>query len=196
MRTMRFASTCAVAVVVTTIAVAAAQTRPTFAGRWTTDPDPALAAAPGAAGGARGAAPGARGGAGRSGDMGSGWGSTLTLTQDATRLTVTYAFFGRGDMQPPLAFVYAIDGSETKNTVMMGRGMQVETSSTAWDGDALVITTMHPFPDPATGKPGTYEVRRRLSLESPSSLVVETARSGVAGGPPSTVRTVDRKIAG
>jgi hypothetical protein len=196
MRTMRLASTCAWVVVATTIAVTADQTKPTFAGRWTTDPEPAPAATPGTApaGAARGAAPGARGGAGRSGDMGSGWGSTLTVTQDAMRLTVSYAFFGRGDMQPPLAFVYAIDGSETKNTVMMGRGMQVETSRTAWDGDALVITTTHALPDPATGKPATYEVKRRLSLESPASLVVETTRSGVAGGPPSTVRTVYRKI--
>jgi hypothetical protein len=127
--------------------------------------------------------------------MGSGWGSTLTLTQDAARLTVAYAFFGRGDMQPPLEFAYALDGSESKNTVMMGRGIQVESSKTAWDGEALVITTVHAFPDPATGKPGTYEVKRRLSLESPTSLVVETTRGGVAGGPPSSVRTVYRRIA-
>ncbi len=96
--------------------------------------------------------------------MGSGWGSTITVTQDAARLTVEYAFFGRGDMQPPLKFVYALDGSETKNSVMMGRGMQVQTSRTAWDGAKLKITTLHTLADPATGKPMTAEVVQTLSL--------------------------------
>jgi arylsulfatase len=127
-------------------------------------------------------------------DMGSGWGSTITLTQDASRLTVEYAFFGRGDMQPPLRFAYALDGSETKNSVMMGRGVQVQSSRAVWQGDALVITTTQAFDDPLTGKSGTTEVKRTLMLESPASLVVETKRSGVLGGPPSTSRTVYKKV--
>jgi hypothetical protein len=169
---------------------AAAQSRPDFSGRWTTDPDPARAAQPGArgAGGQRGA------GAGGGGDMGSGWGSTITIAQDAGRLTVEYAFFARGDMQPPLRFTYALDGSETRNTVMMGQGLQVQTSKTAWDAGALVITTIHTFADPASGKPIPVEVKQRLSLESPASLVVETIRAGVLGGSSSTTRTVYRKI--
>lgn len=36
--------------------------------------------------------------------MGSGWGSTITLAQTARVLTVEYAFFTRGDMQPPVKF--------------------------------------------------------------------------------------------
>jgi hypothetical protein len=40
-------------------------------------------------------------------------------------------------MQPALTFVYALDGSETKNSVMMGRGIQMQPSKTAWDGDKL-----------------------------------------------------------
>jgi hypothetical protein len=173
-------------------ATASAQTRSDFSGRWTSDPDPAAmptagagrAAAPAAAAGQRG---------GRSGDMGSGWGSTITIAQDASKLTVEYAFFGRGDMQPPLKFVYALDGSETRNSVMMGRGIQQTTSRTAWQGDKLVITTIHGFTDPDSGKPSALEVTQTLSLESPTSLVVETTRSGVMGGPPSTTRTVYRK---
>src|SRR5262245_61225922 len=82
-----------------------AQTRPDFSGRWTSDADPvAPAAAPAAGTPQRGAPPPGRG---RSGDMGSGWGSTITITQNATRLTVEYMFFARGDMQPPLRFMYA-----------------------------------------------------------------------------------------
>jgi hypothetical protein len=165
------------------LTVAAVQTD--FAGRWTTDPDPA---APAPAGPGQG-----RGGPAR-GDMGSGWGPTITIAQDTGRLTVEYAFFARGDMQPPLRFAYALDGSATKNTVMMGHGMQTQVSTAKWDGARLVIRTGHSFIDAATGKPATTEVTQTLSLESPSSLVVETTRAGVNGGPPSTTRTTYRKL--
>jgi hypothetical protein len=158
-----------------------AQAKTDFSGRWTSDPDPAATPARGTAGAGRG-------------DMGSGWGSPITVTQDGARLTVEYAFFGRGDMQPPLKFVYALDGSETKNSVMMGRGMQVQTSRTAWDGAKLKITTLHMLADPATGKPMTAEVVQMLSLESPTSLVVETTRSGILGGQATTTKTVFRKL--
>ena len=187
----------AAAVLVFALAVSAsAQTRPDFSGRWTTDPDPAAVPAGGGSAAAPGAAGqrGAGGGRGRSGDMGSGWGSPITVTQDAARLTVEYVFFARGDMQPPLRFAYALDGSETKNSVMMGRGIQAQVSKTAWDGTRLVITTIHTFASPDTGKPLSSEVKQVLSLESPTALVVETTRAGVLGGPPSTVRTVYRKL--
>lgn len=191
----------AAAVVLVGIGISlSAQTKPDFAGRWTTDPDPALAAAAGAAAGATGARGGAGPpraggpGRGRGGDMGSGWGSTITIAQDAGKLTVEYAFFTRGDMQPPLKFTYALDGSESRNTVMMGQGMQLQRSKAAWEGDTLVITTVHTFTDPASGKPTTADVTQKLSLESPTSLVVETTRAGVLGGPPSSTRTVYRKV--
>jgi hypothetical protein len=176
--------------------------RPDFSGRWTTDPDPAAveqqAGQPGAARGAagqRGRGAGRGGGRGGArGDMGSGWGPTIAIAQDASRLTVEYAFFARGDMQPPLRFTYALDGSESRNTVMMGNGMQVQTSRAAWEGATLVITTWHTFTNPETGKPEKADVKHVLSLESPSSLVVEVTRSGVLGGPASTTRTVYRKL--
>ena len=165
----------------------AAQAKPDFSGRWTSAPDPA-------AGAQRGAAPprgGGQPGGGR-GDIGSGWGPTITIAQDNARLSVEFAFFTRGDMQPPTKFVYALDGSESKNSVMMGRGIQVQTSKTKWDGDNLVITTSYTFTDPETGKPASSDVTRTLSLEN-GSLVVTTATSGVPGGPGSTARTVYRK---
>ena len=150
------------------------QEKPNFAGRWTAEVAPA----------GRGA---------RSGDMGSGWGSTITVTQEAATLTVEYAFFARGDMQAPLKFTYSLAGAETRNSVMMGRGIQMETSKTQWDGSRLVITTTSAFPSPEDGKPLTSEVKRTLSLESPASLVVETTRSGVLGGAPTTARVVYKK---
>jgi len=161
--------------------VAPMQAKTDFSGRWSSEPDPAAAPARGTPGGGRG-------------DMGSGWGSPITITQDGAKLTVEYAFFGRGDMQPPLKFLYALDGSETKNSVMMGRGMQVQTSRTAWDGAKLKITTLHTLADPSTGKPMTAEVTQTLSLESPTSLVVETTRAGVLGAAPVTTKTVYRKL--
>jgi hypothetical protein len=125
--------------------------------------------------------------------MGSGWGPTITIAQEANRLTVEYPFFARGDLQPPLKFVYALDGSEARNSVMMGRGIQVQTSKTAWDGDKLIITTVHTFANPANDQPMTIEVKQSLVLESPTVLIVETTRGGVFGGPPSTTRTAYRK---
>src|SRR5262245_44151350 len=99
---------------------ATAQMIPDFSGRWTSEveaPTPATRT---------GGQPAAQGsgqrGRGRGGDMGSGWGTNITVVQDANRLTVEYAFFARSDMQPPLKFTYALDGSETNNSVMMGRG--------------------------------------------------------------------------
>ena len=93
-----------------------------------------------------------------------------------------------------MKFVYALDGSETRNTVMMGRGIEVQMSRATWDGHALAITTTHALTDPVSGKPLTVDVKRRLTLESPTSLVVEVTRDGVLGGKPSTTRTTYRKV--
>ena len=152
-----------------------AQAKVDFSGRWTAD-------AP--------AAPG-RGGGGR-GDMGSGWGSPITITQDAAKLTVEYVYFARGDMQPPLRFTYALDGSETTNTVMMGRGIQTQRSRVAWQGEKLVITTIHALADPGTGKPTSTTVTQTLSVEA-GSLVLETTRAGALGGQPGTTKTTYKK---
>ena len=157
---------------------AQAQGKPDFSGRWTSDLDPAAVAAaaadqPAGAAGQRGRGAGPAGGRGGRGDMGSGWGSTIAIAQDAARLTVEYVFFSRGDMQPPMRFVYALDGSETNNTVMMGNGMQAQASRTSWDGDKLVITTRTPSRIPKRKSPRRRKCatcsrsnrRRRWSLK-------------------------------
>ncbi|HET7619555.1 MAG TPA: hypothetical protein VFK20_13695 [Vicinamibacterales bacterium] len=155
-----------------------------FSGNWTLEP-PAIALTP--------AVPGTPAGAAAPGDMGSGWGSTITITQDATRLTVAYPFFSRYELQPPLTFTYALDGSETRNAVMMGRGEQVELSRARWDGQALIIVTTYRVDDRAVGKPFVAELTRKLRLESPTTLIVEATRAGVLGGPSSTTRSIYRK---
>lgn len=153
-----------------------AQQRPDFAGEWTIAAEPR--------GGQRGPGPAAPA------EFGSGWGRTITVEQDAGTLTVFWPFYTRGDLQPPLRFVYALDGSPTTNAVLMGRGAQEQVSRATWRGDTLVITTVHTFPDPATGRPATTEVTRALSLASPTSLVVETTVAGPPGGPATRSRVV------
>ena len=158
-----------------TAVLLSAQPPADFSGRWTLEA-PAIASTP--------AVPG---------DMGSGWGSTITIVQDASRLSVEYQIFSRYDIQPPLRFIYPLDGSEGRNTVMMGRGEQVESSRAQWNGQTLVIITTFHVADRGAGQPFTAELTRKLSLESPATLVVEVTRSGVLGGSPSTTRSVYRK---
>jgi hypothetical protein len=155
-----------------------------FSGRWTLDA-PAIASTP--------AVPGRPAAAAAPGDMGSGWGATITITQDATRLSVEYPVFSRYDLQPPLTFTYPLDGSVGRNTVMMGRGEQIESSRSQWNGQTLVIKTTFDIADRGAGKPFTAELTRKLWLESPTALVVEVTRAGVLGGPASTTRSVYRK---
>ena len=161
----------------------AIQAPPDFSGQWMAEPAPAATTPP---------APGTPAPPAR-GDMGSGWGSLLSITQDARQLVVEQALFSRYDLQPALRFVYAFDGSESRNAVMTGHSTQVRLSRAAWDGQALRITTMYPGVDPASGKAFMTEVTHTLSLESPTTLVVEVTRSGVLGGQTTTTRTVYRK---
>jgi hypothetical protein len=156
---------------------------PDFSGRWTAGPPPVLPSAREAsAAPPSDAAPGA--------DFGSGWGRTIILTRTADALTIEWPHFSTYDMQPPLRFVYALDGSETVNTVMIGRGAQAERSRAEWSGNSLVITTMYPFSDSVTGRTIDEQVRRTLTLDSPTSLSVETVRAGIAGGPSSRATVV------
>jgi hypothetical protein len=75
----------------------------------------------------------------------------------------------------------------------MGRGDQVETSTAQWSGQTLIITTTYRIDDRHAGKPLTTQLTRKLSLESPATLIVEVTRPGVLGGPASTTRSIYRK---
>ena len=159
--------------------MATAQTPPDFSGRWTALSEPPA--------GGRGTATGA-------GTMGSGWGGEITITQDASTLTVERAQFSQYDMQPPMRFTYKLDGSESRNTINMGRGPQELASKAARQDASLVITTTFPFRHPESGRAETIEVRQVLSLDVSGALVITTTRSGVAGGPPSTSTTTYKRI--
>ena len=190
MRTLRAFAAVTVTLTVTatvtaTVAVTVtAQSPVDFSGRWTLDA-PAPASTP--------AVPGTPAAAAAPGDMGSGWGSPITIAQDARQLTVEYQVFSRYDLQPPLKFTFPLDGSEGRTLIMMGRGEQVESSRARWDGQALIIVTTFRVDDRAAGPPFTIELTRKLSLESPSTLIVDVTRAGALGGPASTTRSVYRK---
>ena len=156
-----------------------AQAPPDFSGRWTVEAAPAKPGAPAAA---------ARG------DMGSGWAPTIDISQDAKALVVEWVVFSRYDLQPQPKFVYALDGSEARNTIMMGRGLQMQSSRARWDGQSLTIATVHPFIDPRSRKPATIDITQKISLESPTTLVVEVTRGSALGGGPSTTRTIYTRV--
>ena len=166
------------------LAVLEGQAPADFSGRWTLDA-PAATGTP--------AVPGTPAAAGAPGDMGSGWGTPMTIAQNGTTLTIEYQPFSRYDIQPPLKFTFPLDGSEGKNVVNLGRGDQVETSRARWDGQALVIVTTFHVADRAAGKPFTMELTRKMTLESPSTLVVEATRAGVLGGAETKTRAVYKK---
>jgi hypothetical protein len=127
-------------------------------------------------------------------DLGSGWGDVITVTQNGSRLQVEYALFAKTDMQPPLRLVYDLEGRETENKVMMGRGVQTQTSHARLVDGRLSITTSHELA--YQGRPVKSDVQQVLSLESPTTLIVEVTRAGVLGGPPTSSRSVYRKVAG
>lgn len=127
-------------------------------------------------------------------DIGSGWGDVITVTQEGPRLQVEYALFAPGDRQPPLRFVYDLEGRETHNDFMMGRGVQMQTSRAKLIGGSLEIMTSHELI--VQGRALQSDVRQVLSLESSGTLVVEVTRLGVLGGPPTTSRSVYRRRAG
>jgi hypothetical protein len=125
--------------------------------------------------------------------MGSGWGSPITITQDAGQFVVEYTPYTSYDLQPPVRLVYALDGSESRNTLMQGRGRPVSRSRASWEGSRLVVTTMFTHQDSPADSPIETELRQALSMESESVLVVEATRSGVMGGPATATRTVYRR---
>lgn len=121
----------------------------------------------------------------RTGTMGSGWGSPLILRQEAGRLVVEYTFFSTYDLQAPIRLVYTLDGSESRNAIMIGHAESVLRSRAAWRGDSLVITTE--YRAPAGVKDAV--VRQVLSLASPASLIIETTRGATGSVPIRTVYT-------
>jgi arylsulfatase len=156
---------------------------PDFSGSWSTI---TLSSAPPSGGSAPRAVP----------TLGSGWGERISVVHRADLLEVERVMFVPREIQPLVRYRFALDGSETVNAVSMGRTGQGPASTTAWDGDRLVITSYYPFQDPESGAWLQNKVTQTVWLQPPTrtpwepSLVVETTRDGALNGPPSTNRTV------
>lgn len=77
--------------------------------------------------------------------------------------------------------------------------MKPTVSTTAWEGNRLVITSRYPVQDPNNGQWLETKITQTLWLQPPAgtpwepTLVVETTRDGVLGGLTSTNRTVYTK---
>ncbi len=128
--------------------------------------------------------------------LGSGWGDKISINHTPDRLEIERVVFTPRELQPPVRYRFALDGSETKNAIQMGRTDPDLASTTVWESNRLVITTLYPFQDPGTGQWGRQKVIQTLWLAPPTetpwepTLVVETSREGVLGGTAATNRTV------
>ncbi len=154
---------------------AIAQTKPDFTGTWTRVDDAPEQASIASAGDVAFVV----------GSMGSGWGSPLTIRQSPDLLQVEYPHFIGYDLQPPIRWKYALNGSDSLNTVMIGHADSVQRSQAKWQEHELVITTQIPIP----GDSERVHLRRVLSLESPEVLVIETTRTGLGDRPATITRT-------
>jgi arylsulfatase len=129
-------------------------------------------------------------------DLGSGWGNRISVIHGADFLDVERVVFAPREIQPTVRYRFALDGSETENAVTLGRTGLPPTSTAAWEGGRLVITTVYPFQNPADASWHTSEVTQTMWLQPGTrtpwepSLVVETTRGAALDGPASTTRTV------
>jgi hypothetical protein len=110
---------------------------------------------------------------------GSGWGREITITPEAGRITIERHQFAANDMQPPMRFVYALGGRESRNVVNMGLGPQEQVARAALEDGTLVIVSRY-----AEGTSLAAEVKQVFSIDPSRELVVETTRK--AGGATST----------
>jgi hypothetical protein len=136
-----------------------AQSKPSFAGKWTMVPESVAAA-------------------GATGRGGGGLGQEFTAAQDDKTLTVTTNNPQFGELKS----VYNLDGSESKNPMNFGGQTVDRASKVKWDGAKLVITTSISF----SGNVG--ETTQSWIIDGTGNLVIETT-SNLTGTPTTTKAT-------
>lgn len=105
-------------------------------------------------------------------------GDPVTITQDATTITVEY--MSRSRSHQPVKLVYNLDGSERENIDRNSLpNSQTRRSRASWRGAELVLTTIVPRLDTA-GAPDPVETTETLSLDSPTTLLVKITRHSKA----------------
>jgi hypothetical protein len=131
--------------------------------------------------------------------LGSGWGDKISILQRPDIIEIERVVFVPREVQPLVNYRFALDGSTTENYINMGRTTKPAISSTKWEENRLVITTLYSYQEP--GKKDWHESKmiQTLWLEAATGtpweprLIVETCRVGVTGGLTSTNRTVYTK---
>jgi hypothetical protein len=141
----RLLSVVAIVALVLAGASMSAQSKPSFAGKWTMVPESVEAV----------------GVTGR----GSGLGLAFTVVQDEKTLTVSTNNPQLGELKT----VYNLDGSESKNPINFGGQTVDRVSKVKWDGAKLVITTTINF----GGNPA--ETTQSWMLDGSGNLVVESS---------------------
>jgi hypothetical protein len=136
-----------------------AQAKVTFAGKWVVVDSTTLG----------------RGGRG-------GFGSTFTVVQDAGTLTVV-----RTGPNGEVKSIYKLDGTESKNTMMMGGNSVEQTSKTMWMADTLMVTTSRLVSG------ATVETVMNLYFDKSGNLTVATTAPPRGGGPVVTTKVVYKK---
>jgi arylsulfatase len=131
--------------------------------------------------------------------LGSGWGEKISILHHSGYLEIERVVFTPREVQPLITYRYALDGTTTENNIHMGRGNKPLISTTIWQNNKLVITTLFPYQDPQNGAWHKSKLIQTLWLEEPANapweptLLVETYREGVSGGLPSINRTIYTK---
>ena len=131
--------------------------------------------------------------------LGSGWGEKISIIQRPEKLEMERVVFTPRELQPLINFSYFLNGSPSENSMNLGRGNLTTISSTKWQNNKLIITTLFPYQDPASGKWHKSKMIQTLWLEEPTNepwepnLIIETFREGVLGGLSSTNRTTYSK---
>jgi hypothetical protein len=157
----RFVTAAAVAALVGIPMATQAQQKPDLSGTWTLDDaksDPAPARMGGGGGG--------RGG----GRMGGAPAASMTIKQTASELTVE-----RTTPMGTQTAVYKLDGSESQNTIGMGRA----SSRASWDGGRLVIATTQTMQGRGGGEM-TIESKETYSRDG-DALTLEVTRNTPMG---------------
>ena len=145
----------ALAVILLTVGVGAQA--PSFAGKWTMVPDPNAAPAGGGRGGGRGG--------------GAVSGAEVTITQDATTITIA-----KMQGQNPVTLKYTLDGKESKNTVQGKGGAVVQSSMAKVEGPKLTITTT------ADMGRGPTTTKQSLWIEGGNLMVENFGADGASTG--------------
>ncbi|MBK8247103.1 MAG: hypothetical protein IPK85_06880 [Gemmatimonadetes bacterium] len=125
------------------------------------------------------------------GDMGTGWGSPITIAQGRrpSGRDVQLLHGVRPATQVQLA--YALDGSESRNPIVTGQAAP-PLDPRSWNGATMVITTQYPAPA-GEPPPGALEVRQELTLDAQGRLTVRTSRRGGDGATNTVVAAYMRR---